>query len=58
MRTKFDIKIIWNHMFRDKKNQLENGNKKQTSIKYIKFDIKIKWNQMMSDEIKEKLNKK
>jgi hypothetical protein len=58
MRTKFDIKIIWNHMFRDKKNQLEKGNKKQTSIKYIKFDIKIKWNQMMSDEIKEKLNKK
>ena len=56
--TKFDIKIIWNHMFRDEKNQLEKGNKKQTSIKYIKFDIKIKWNQMMSNEIKEKLNKK
>jgi hypothetical protein len=29
-------------MFRDEKNQLEKGNKKQTSLKYIKFDIKIK----------------
>lgn len=48
-------------MLRDeKKNQLEKGNKKQTSIKKNKteFDIKIKWNQIMSDEIEEKLNKK